>query len=158
MRARRQREPNLRRHAAPGAQSRRARSNDDLRRRQPANRDLLHRMTLRDRMRTALRGAKEEDGFTLIEVLVGAIVLTLAAMGTFGMLAAATRNAQRAQATQVALDKAQEEMEKLHSLSYTQLALTTLPLHQPSPKNPNFRVDGKEFALEKNLPDDFAEM
>ena len=39
-----------------------------------------------------------------IEVLVAAMILALAAMATFGVLSAATRNAQRAKATQVALD------------------------------------------------------
>ncbi|HEU4739704.1 MAG TPA: type II secretion system protein [Solirubrobacterales bacterium] len=89
---------------------------------------------------------------TLIEVLVASIILALAAMATFGVLAAATRNAQRAQATQVALDKAQEEMEKLHTLSYDELALTVAPAHVNNPLNPNYRyVDSTgEFAVKRD--------
>lgn len=78
----------------------------------------------------------------MIEVLIASIVLALAAMATFGVLAAATRNAQRAQATQVALDKAQEEIEKLHSLSYDELTLDRSPGHSTNPLNPNYRVSG----------------
>lgn len=92
----------------------------------------------------------EEDGMTLIEVLVASIILALAAMATFGVLAATTRNAQRAQALQVALDKAQEEMEKLQTLSYDELALTTTPSPSTNPLNPGYRVSGKEFAVQRD--------
>ncbi len=93
---------------------------------------------------------EEEDGLTLIEVLVASIILALAAMATFGVLAATTRNAQRAQALQVALDKAQEEMEKLQTLSYSELALTTTPSSSTRPLDPGFRVFGKEFAVQRD--------
>src|SRR6476469_4625871 len=102
--------------------------------------------------------ARREDGFTLIEVLVAAIILVLASMAVFGVLSAATRNAQRAQATQVALDKAQEEIEKLHSLSYSELALTTLPQHSKAPLNPNYRVSDENFYLKREPLEEKAEM
>jgi prepilin-type N-terminal cleavage/methylation domain-containing protein len=102
------------------------------------------------RLHERLRPLRGEDGLTLIEVLVAAVVLAMAAMATFGVLAAATRNAQRAQATQVALDKAQEEIEKLHTLSYSELALTTTPPPESSPKNPNSRVFPPEFAVQRD--------
>ncbi|HEX5990357.1 MAG TPA: prepilin-type N-terminal cleavage/methylation domain-containing protein [Solirubrobacterales bacterium] len=107
-----------------------------------------------------LRLAHEEDGLTLIEVLVAAIILALAAMATFGVLAAATRNAQRAQATQVALDKAQEEMEKLQTLSYSELALTKAPQYVNNPLNPNYRYrvsDGK-FAVQRDPLGQYGEI
>src|SRR3954454_5842412 len=91
------------------------------------------------------RCARHEDGFTLIEVLVAAVILVMASMAVFGVLAAATRNAQRAQATQVALDKAQEEIEKLHSIPYGELALFKAPSPSSSPLNSNYRVSGNEF-------------
>jgi prepilin-type N-terminal cleavage/methylation domain-containing protein len=99
-----------------------------------------------------------EDGLTLIEVLVAAIILALAAMATFGVLAATTRNAQRAQALQVALDKAQEEMEKLHTLSYSELALTTTPGSSTDPLNPGYRVSGKEFSVRRDSLDQKSPM
>lgn len=94
----------------------------------------------------------EEDGMTLIEVLVASIILALAAMATFGVLAATTRNAQRAQALQVALDKAQEEMEKLQTLSYDELALTEPPRDSTKPLNPGYRVNetNATFALQRD--------
>ncbi len=90
-----------------------------------------------------------EEGFTLIEVLMAAVILALASLAVFGVLAAATRNAQRATASQVALDRAQEEIEKLHSLSYSELALTTTPEYVANPENPNHRVSGGSFYLQR---------
>jgi prepilin-type N-terminal cleavage/methylation domain-containing protein len=99
-----------------------------------------------------------EDGFTLIEVLIAAVILALASLATFGVLTAATRNAQRAQATQVALDKAQEEMEKLHALTYSELALTVTPAHIANSLNPNFRVNGNSFAVSREPLSEYSEM
>ncbi|HET7122034.1 MAG TPA: hypothetical protein VFI17_12400 [Solirubrobacterales bacterium] len=104
------------------------------------------------------RLARGEEGMTLVEVLVAAIILALAAMATFGVLAAATRNAQRAQALQVAQDKAQEEIEKLHTLSYSELALSATPPHSSNPLNPNYRVSGANFALKREPLGESAEM
>ena len=56
------------------------------------------------------------------------------------LLAAATRNGARAKATQVALDRAQQEMEKLHSLTYEELAMRRRRPHSSNPLSPNYRV------------------
>ncbi len=104
-------------------------------------------------------GGDAEAGLTMIEVLVAAVVLVLGAAATFGVLGAATKNAQRAKATQVALDLAQEEMERLHSLPYdcstvaageSCLAVNPTPTAESGEKNPNSRVNGSEFALSRN--------
>jgi prepilin-type N-terminal cleavage/methylation domain-containing protein len=105
-----------------------------------------------------LTRADREAGFTLIEVLVAAVILALAALAVFGTLSAATRNAQRAQATQVALDQAQEEMEKLHALSYSELALTTTPEHVADTLNPNYRVTGQKFEVKRESSEPPSEM
>jgi type II secretory pathway pseudopilin PulG len=91
-----------------------------------------------------------ESGMTMIEVLVAAVVLVMGAAATFGVLGAATRNAQRAKATQVALDLAQEEMERLHSIPYKELAVNTMPVASSDEKNPNSRVSGSTFALRRS--------
>jgi prepilin-type N-terminal cleavage/methylation domain-containing protein len=110
------------------------------------------------RLNRQLPSANREDGFTLIEVLVASVILVLAAMAVFGVLAAATRNAQRAQATQVALNKAQEEIEKLHSIPYNELALFKAPSPSTSSLNPNYRVSGNEFAVRREPLGERAEM
>jgi hypothetical protein len=91
-----------------------------------------------------------EAGLTIIEVIVAALILALGAAATFGVLSAATKNAQRAKASQVALDLAQEEMERLRGIPYDDLALSSSPTPSSSEANPNYRVEGTTFALQRN--------
>lgn len=113
-------------------------------------------MSARPTDRIAAPGA--EAGFTIIEVMVAALVLVVGAMATFGMLSTATKNAQRAKATQVALNRAQQELERMRSLANDQLALTVTPASAGSPLNPNHRVRGGTFALIRNPSSGYANM
>lgn len=97
-----------------------------------------------------------ESGMTLIEVVIAALLLTLAAIATFSMLASATRNAQRAKSTQVALDLAQEEIERLRSVPYDDLGIQFIPSPSTSAMNPDSRVEGEEFALKRNPQGELA--
>lgn len=89
----------------------------------------------------------KEAGFTIIEVLVAIVVLVAGALATFSMLSDANRNTDRAKATQVALDLAQQELEALHSLKNSELALTSSPPHSSDVLNPNYRVLSGKFAV-----------
>lgn len=105
------------------------------------------RRLLRDRIAAAGR----ESGLTIVEVLVASVILVLGAGATFGLLGAATKNAQRAKATQVTLDLAQEELERLHGLPYESLALNTAPTSVPGNSlNPRSRISGSQFALKRS--------
>jgi uncharacterized membrane protein YgcG len=101
---------------------------------------------------------REEGGFTIIEVLIAGMILVLASAAVFGMLATAVRNGARAESTQVALDRAQQEMEKLHSLGYEELALKKTPGYEASTKSPNHRVLNGGFALQREPPSEYAPM
>lgn len=93
---------------------------------------------------------QEEGGFTIVEVMIAALILILGAIATFGILASAEVSSQRAKATQVALDRAQQELELLRSLSDDELALTSAPPPSTEQDNPNFRVSGNKFALKRS--------
>jgi type II secretory pathway pseudopilin PulG len=103
----------------------------------------------------------KQDGFTIIEVLIAALILVLGAIATFGVLASATVSTQRAKATQVALDRAQQELEALRSLDDGELALTSTPPHSNEVESPNYRVlsgSGK-FALKGgSVPSEYKEL
>jgi type II secretory pathway pseudopilin PulG len=86
------------------------------------------------------RSGTREAGFTIVEVLVATVILVIGALTTFGLLSAATRNTERAKATQVALDLAQQELEALRSLSNEQLAMTATPAHSTDALDPDYRV------------------
>jgi type II secretory pathway pseudopilin PulG len=95
---------------------------------------------------------KQESGMTIVEVLVAALILTIAVMATFGVLSAATKNTERAKATQVALDRAQQEVEKLRTLTNEELALTTTPGSSTSDLSPGYRVNASNatYALNRS--------
>lgn len=90
-----------------------------------------------------------EAGFTIVEVLVAILLVSIAAMTTFTLLSAATRNAQRAEASQVALEYAEQELELLRSMEDKQLALTASPPPSTNVNNPNNRVFNGDFALSR---------
>jgi len=99
-----------------------------------------------------------EAGFTIIEVVVAALILVIGALTTFGLLTAATKNTQRAKASQVALNRAQQEIEAMRSLTNSKLAMTAMPAHSTSELNPDYRVSNGTFALVRNPPSDYANM
>jgi type II secretory pathway pseudopilin PulG len=99
-----------------------------------------------------------EEGLTIVEVLVAALVLVLGSFATFGVLSAATVNTQRAKATQVALNRAEQEMEALRSLSNKELALTATPPHSSDAHNPDYRVTSDTFALTREPPGSYANL
>jgi type II secretory pathway pseudopilin PulG len=113
-------------------------------------------------MRTATANEIErpggEAGLTIVEVVVAALVVAMGAAATFGLLGAATKNTQRAKATQVALNRAQKEIETLRSLQNEQLALTATPGHASSSLNPNYRVNNGTYATVRNPPSAYEDM
>jgi Tfp pilus assembly protein PilV len=106
--------------------------------------------------------AHKDQGFTIIEVLVAAMVLVAGSFATFGLLRAAALNTQRAKGSQVALDRAQQELEALRSFSDKQLALTAPPMPSTNPLSPNYRVSGGvsggTFAMTRMPVGDAANM
>ncbi len=114
---------------------------------------------MRDRLKELVASPGREAGLTIIEVVVAALVLTLGSAAAFGVLGAATKNAQRAKSTQVALDLAQEELERLHTLPYdcsavtageSCLAVKESPTASAAALNPDSRISGEEFALTRS--------
>jgi prepilin-type N-terminal cleavage/methylation domain-containing protein len=99
-----------------------------------------------------------EAGFTITEVLVAILILSIGAMTTFSLLSAATRNAHRAEASQVALEYAEQELELLRSMENEELALTAAPPHSSNEVSPNYRVSNGAFALVRQPPDSYENL
>jgi prepilin-type N-terminal cleavage/methylation domain-containing protein len=66
-----------------------------------------------------------EHGFTLIEVLVAAMVLVVGLLAMLGMLIVANKTTQTNRVRQEATNVAREVVENVRALSYTQLATST---------------------------------
>lgn len=93
------------------------------------------------------RSRDNQAGFTITEVLVAILIVSIGAMTTFGLLGTATRNTQRAEASQVALEYAEQELELLRSMESDELALKKAPPPSSNPLSPSYRVKNGEFAL-----------
>lgn len=94
----------------------------------------------------------------MVEVVVASMLLAMASLATFGVLSSATKNTQRAKETQVALNQAQMEMEKLRSLESRQLAMISAPPQSTNQMSPNYRVFNGEFALLREPRSEYADM
>lgn len=93
---------------------------------------------------------RDEDGFTLLEVLVAAFILVLGALGVFMTFAAAVHNVQRSRDVQIASSVAQREMEKIRSLPYERVVNATTPEVSAEVGSPATRVVGSEFGLKRD--------
>jgi prepilin-type N-terminal cleavage/methylation domain-containing protein len=107
-----------------------------------------------------MRQARDsEAGFTLVEVMVAALILVIGLLGVFVSLDAASHLDTTSRRQQVAVSQAEQAMEQLKALSYTQLALSSAPAHQNdtstsnTPAVPNYWVSSSGGKL--IVPADF---
>ena len=101
----------------------------------------------------------DEGGFVLMEAVIAAFILILAAVAIFDAYDASSRATFRAQATQVELSQAQKEMETIRTLPYTQIALTSEPVHSSLSTSPLNRVDTiGGFNLNRSGASNYAAM
>jgi prepilin-type N-terminal cleavage/methylation domain-containing protein len=99
-----------------------------------------------------------QQGFTIVEVLVAIFIVSIAAMVTFSLMTTATRNAQREKANQIAVEFAEQELERLRSESDEQLAMTGIPTSSTDPNNPSYRIHNDDYALKREPLGEYGEM
>jgi type II secretory pathway pseudopilin PulG len=95
---------------------------------------------------------RSEDGFTIVEVLIAAVLLVLAAAALMTTLAGARNATYRGEQSQVAADIAQREIEALRATPFAKLAMTSAPVHSADPNDPRNRVSGGNFDLQDGKP------
>jgi type II secretory pathway component PulJ len=85
---------------------------------------------------------RREDGFTIVEALVAAFILTLGSLAVFMTFVAAIHNVQRSKESQFGIAVAQREMEWVRAHSFETVATNgTAPTPEPSnAKSPLNRV------------------
>jgi len=96
------------------------------------------------------RSIRSESGFTIVEVMVAALILVIGAAALMTALAGARKATYRGEQSQVANDIAQREMEALRATPYTKLAMTSAPGHSTDQSDPRYRVSSGNFALERD--------
>ena len=96
------------------------------------------------------RTTREEAGITIIEVVIAAVILAIGGLAVLGLVNAASHNNFRTEQSQVVNDRLQQEMEALKQLPYSQVALSGLPAHANDADNPNNRVSGAQFNVNRS--------
>jgi len=92
----------------------------------------------------------KEEGLTLVEVLVAVVVLTLGSLAVFTVFASGIKNVQRGRETQVGISVAQREMEKVHSLQFSEVLLKTPPETSAEASSPAHRVSAARTEYNLN--------
>lgn len=95
----------------------------------------------------------EQSGFSIVEGVIGALLLTVGALGTLQVFDAGTRNTYRAEESQSLNNRLQAELEQIKALPYGEVALTEAPASSADSNNPRWRVSGTRYALDRSGSD-----
>jgi Tfp pilus assembly protein PilV len=94
-----------------------------------------------------LRHLHAEDGHTLIELLVTILVLTVGILGLLGAFTSARKLTFLSERRTSAAHRAQLEIERLQTLSYGELAMSSEPSHE-EPKSSETEAEKEKFRSE----------
>jgi Flp pilus assembly pilin Flp len=98
---------------------------------------------------------RREDGVTVVEVAVAALLLAMTAVATLGAIDTSTRTTFRAEETQTVINIAQREMERLREFTYSELAMTGALTATTDANLPTSRIrSGNQFCLARVDGDD----
>lgn len=98
------------------------------------------------------RAVRHEGGFTLIEVMVAAFVITVGMLGLIGAFDSARKLTLLSERRTAIAHRAQLEVERLETVQYSKLALNAAPTHSTEKTNPNYYVQagGTEYQWEQS--------
>jgi Tfp pilus assembly protein PilV len=84
---------------------------------------------------------RAEDGFTIVEVMIAALVLAIGILGLVGAFDSARKLTLLSERRTAMAHRAQLEIERLQTYSYSQLAMITAPTHSSEKNNPDYYVN-----------------
>ncbi|MFI4990160.1 MAG: prepilin-type N-terminal cleavage/methylation domain-containing protein [Solirubrobacterales bacterium] len=92
----------------------------------------------RDNHRAARLGP--EDGFTMVEVLAAILILMIGVIGLIGGFDSARKLSLLSERRTSTSHRAQQEIERLQSTPYAELAMASVPVHSTESTNPDYYV------------------
>jgi type II secretory pathway pseudopilin PulG len=98
-------------------------------------------------IRRKLALIRGDDGMTIVEVMVAALILVTGALAVLGMVGTAARGSYRDEQSQVVSNRLQSEMEQILQLPYDRIALTGIPADSNDTNNPAWRIQGTSYAI-----------
>jgi prepilin-type N-terminal cleavage/methylation domain-containing protein len=102
------------------------------------------------------RSLRGQAGFTLIEILISMTLMAVGVAATLGVFGASGRTALVAQRSDIAVQQAQAEVDRLSRMSYDKLGLTSTPATSSDPRNPGSRVTGSTLLIKSGLSETFV--
>jgi len=90
--------------------------------------------------------ARSVDGFGIVEVLVAILVLAVAILGLAGAFDSSRRLTLLSERRAVMSNSAQQEIERLQTYPYSELAMISKPTHSSEKNNPDYYVKGPNYA------------
>jgi hypothetical protein len=97
------------------------------------------------------RQSPGERGFTVIEVVIACALITVGIASTVRIFGASGRTMVRAEQSEVGVQQAQAELDRLKTLPYGGLALTAPPPSSSDPLDPGSKVEGTAFRIRTDL-------
>ena len=92
-----------------------------------------------------------EEGMTLVEVVVAALIFVIGALAILQTFDSSTRSAYRAEQSQVLNSVAERELEEIRRLPFAKVALASpAPTSATAVNDPRHRVSGTRFALNRS--------
>jgi Tfp pilus assembly protein PilV len=96
--------------------------------------------------RRLIHGAAASDGVMLIELLAAILVLAVGMLTTFGIFDASQHANRISEMHEAEIHLAQAELERVQSLPYSQVGLTSAPATSTDRRDPGFYVSGSGCA------------
>lgn len=90
------------------------------------------------RRRSPRRG---QEGFTIVEVLIAALVMTVGMLGLIGAFDSGRKLTLLSERRTAMAHRAQLELERLQTYPYSQLAMVSAPAHSSEKTNPDYYVN-----------------
>lgn len=99
--------------------------------------------------------ASREAGFTLVEVLVAAVVLVVGILATLSIFASAQSTSMTSQRSEIAAREAENQLEDMRGQCYAALTMTTAhPPTSSEPEDPSRKVAAGRMTVQPGLVED----
>ena len=92
-----------------------------------------------------LASVRREDGFSLVELLIAALVLAIGIAALVTILISSRHSMNDTERRAAASHVAQRALEDIQSLPYAEIGLTSFPSGSADPDSPNYYVSGTSY-------------
>ncbi len=92
---------------------------------------------------------RSQSGVTMVEVVMAVLILAIGSLAVLAAIDTGARGSYKAEQSQIAVSRAQAEMERIKSLPYSEVALTGTPSAGQQPDDPASRVAGTSYGLDR---------